>query len=330
MEYLLTTDKNKVALQDNISNYLNSRGIVFNNDELRVSITLVIQYIVKYYDNSILQGDIREQLVYYNKVIFENVINKYIPCSNLNECIVEDSNDEHKYLIGQQSTNQVLSDNFVSNLKDCDIENNDHYSNNEVLNFTDLEQQLNTDMTESNKIFKGNTVFNLDKMNWSCNWKETENGKYYIEETPYNKICLNGEINDVYNTNIVTEIEGAHKTMKIHQIDHIILDQNTMKVVMTKRVNSNDFSIQDELIFKGLKCVIEDKEPFTIDHNYNDFINYLEANSFFVKKIVDGEDHLVISINNFINIDGKLLIKGSCLNKSKIPQIKMSYEIKYP
>ena len=156
----------------------------------------------------------------------------------------------------------------------------------------------------------------------------SEDNKFSLKETSYAKICLSDKVNDLYNTNILTEFEGIHKLINIFQIHSVILQNNSMKIIFSKKINLENFKINDKLIFKGLKIAIGDKEPYDIDNNYDDFIDFLENNEFIINSIND--DTISVEINNFLNMNGILSIKGSCLNKSRIPNISINYNIKYP
>ena len=334
MEYLLSTDKNKIALYNNISIYFNMSNITFNKSQLEKNINEFINNTIKYYNNSILQGDIREQLVYYNKMILDNIINSYGLNNSLNNCYEQNNNTiEQNYLINHNNTNDNLNKNFKDNLNDkndkniVDNINENLVENNNSINNDDLSQN-----NDEHKIFKGEIIFDLNKLNWGCEWINNNN-KYSIKETPYNKICLSDKLNDIYKTNILTELEGIHKLIKVYQIGSVHLQNNNMKIIFSKKINFEDFKINDQIKFKYLKCVIGDKEPYDIDNNYSDFITYLENNFFIINNIFNEEeknDFITVEVNNFLNINQILLLKGSCLNQSRIPNINIKYEIKYP
>ena len=364
MEYLLSTNINKTALYNNISQYLISNNIPFNQFNLEQNINNKIKSIIGTYNNSILQGDIREQLVYYNKMILVNTINEFnvainnVAINNVainnndiysNISHIDSSNNttpEQNYLINQNNINKNLNNNFINNLNISSNENS-YYENNTNSNKDNMIYNYQQEMVQqdlgikpqmdqpdlgitpdqdNHKIFKGESKFDINKLDWTYQW-DNENNQYFLRQNDYKKICLSSELKDHYKTSIITELEGIHKLIKIFKIEKIVLENNNMKVIFSNKYNLEDFRLNDKVSFKNIKCVLENKEPYDIDNNYKDLIQYLENNLFDIHSFL--EDFIIVEINNFLNLDGELLLKGSCLNNSKIPEININYEIKY-
>ena len=87
----------------------------------------------------------------------------------------------------------------------------------------------------------------------------------------------------------------------------------------------NEFRINDTISFGELLSVESDNEPYQITIKDDDLIKYL-YNDFKVVKISDD----AVFINRLAEINSKngtFNIKGSCINKTKVPDIKINIGI---